>query len=260
MAFGQGCGVLNHAPAPGAYRHLRYTPPAELSSWVQHIWLESWCFGETPQRRELLPHPCVQLAFLPGTARIFGVQRRRFVRDLKGSGRIIGIKFLPGAFYPFLCRPVSALADTSLPAAQIFAGAKEAALEISGKDDAQAVQLAAEFLMARLPAWDASCGLARRAVDEVVRDAELTRVSTLSQRMALSERNLQRLFHRYVGASPGWVIKRYRMYEAIERLGGESKLPLTDLAHNLGYFDQAHFSNDFKKTVGQAPAHYARRT
>jgi AraC-like DNA-binding protein len=231
-----------------------------LGRWVQHFWIERWAFKQTAQRREMLPHPSVQLVFLPGAARIYGVQRRRFVRELTGSVRLLGIKFLPGAFYPFLVRPVSAISDAFLPADQVIAGASALAHKISSiPDHRQAVELAAAFLKERLPDWDEKSAVARQAVEEIAGDPDLIRASDLVRRMQLSERNLQRLFHRYVGASPGWIIKRYRLYEAIERLSCESDLNLTALAHNLGYFDQAHFTNDFRKIVGHAPARYANR-
>lgn len=31
----------------------------------------------------------------------------------------------------------------------------------------------------------------------------------------------------------------------------------TALAQDLGYFDQAHFANDFKSNIGRAPSEYA---
>jgi hypothetical protein len=72
-----------------------------------------------------------------------------------------------------------------------------------------------------------------------------------------TERTLQRLFQRYVGASPRWVIKRYRAYEALDHLHDARPLQLAALAQHLGYFDQAHFANDFKSYIGRAPSEYA---
>ena len=70
-------------------------------------------------------------------------------------------------------------------------------------------------------------------------------------------RALQRLFGDYVGVSPKWVIKRYRLHEAVEQLAGGRPPEWSALAQNLGYFDQAHFIRDFKRLVGRTPADYA---
>ena len=73
---------------------------------------------------------------------------------------------------------------------------------------------------------------------------------------------MQRIFRRYVGASARWVIKRYRVYEALEQLadGGpaEQTWDWAGLAQDLGYYDQAHFINDFKKLVGRSPTAYLK--
>jgi AraC-like DNA-binding protein len=110
-----------------------------------------------------------------------------------------------------------------------------------------------------LPAWDSSVDSARRAVEEIVENPIVTRVQHLVARLDVSERAIQRLFRRYVGASPRWVIKRYRVYEALEQLTLGRPPEFASLAQNLGYFDQAHFINDFKKLVGCAPQEYASR-
>jgi AraC-like DNA-binding protein len=69
-------------------------------------------------------------------------------------------------------------------------------------------------------------------------------------------RSLQQLFSDYVGVSPKWVIRRYRLHEAADRLANGEEVDLTALALDLGYFDQAHFTSDFRKLVGQAPGQY----
>jgi len=256
---GQGCGVLRHSPPPGSYQHLRHAPPPDLAPWIEHFWIERWNLeGGAPQTRELLPHPAVHLVFAPGRSLVYGVQLHRFVRELKGSCCILGAKFHPGAFFPFLERPVSSLADRSLCADEIFADASVAETKVlRAGDDRAMVEAACAFFRKKLPAPDAKVEIARQAVGEVEHDSALTRVCDLVRRSGMTERALQRLFSCYVGASPRWVIKRYRTYEALERLADLRGVALCDLAQDLGYFDQAHFSNDFRKLTGHPPAEYA---
>jgi AraC-like DNA-binding protein len=61
-----------------------------------------------------------------------------------------------------------------------------------------------------------------------------------------------------VGVSPKWVIQRYRLHEAAERLTADPSIAQSALASDLGYSDQAHFIRDFKSLVGTSPAAYAR--
>jgi AraC-like DNA-binding protein len=258
--FSQGCGVLQHCPAPGSSRHTRYAPSAALANWVQHFWIETWDWdGAAPQHREVLPHPCVHLVFVPGRSRIFGVQLGRFIRELRGRGCIVGVKFRPGAFYPFLHRPVSGIANTSLPLEGLFVGAADAEREVfASSDDAEMIDVASRFIAARLPRPDPAVGMACRIVEAVAADKGITRVEHILARWGIKERTLQRLFTRYVGASARWVIKRYRVYEALERLHSNEYSDWAHLALELGYFDQAHFINDFRKLVGCTPVDYHR--
>jgi AraC-like DNA-binding protein len=257
-AFGQGCGILRHSPSPDSYRHVRYPPPKALADWVQHFWLESWDLrGRTPQARVVLPHPSVHLAFVPGRSRIYGVQLSRFARELKDEGRILGIKFRPGAFYPFFHQPVSTIANLYLPAQRVFPDAVLAENSVFACSDEHAmVEAAAQFLTAHLPPHDPNVDTACGIVEEIVNDRCVTRVEHVIARCGLQERTLQRLFRRYVGASPRWVIKRYRVFEVLTQLSAGMPVAWAALAQDMGYFDQAHFNNDFKKLVGCSPREY----
>ena len=75
----------------------------------------------------------------------------------------------------------------------------------------------------------------------------------------MNTRALQRLFAKYVGVSPKWVIQRYRLHEAAEQLASGAPISHSELALTLGYSDQAHFTRDFKAMVGTSPAAYARQ-
>ena len=255
----QTCGDLANVPSADWHRHTRFTPPPELSDWIEHFWLESWRVkANTTETRELLPHPCVQLAFAPYRTRIYGVQLGRFVRQYTGDGRVFGIKFRPGAFYPFFQKPVSLIANTSIAAALVFPTAADAEEQIFGcRNDEGMVTMAAQFLFANLPPLDPEMKIARGIVETIIKDREVTRIRHLVSRFNATERTLQRLFQRYVGASPRWVIKRYRAYEALDHLHDAQPLQLAALAQHLGYFDQAHFANDIKSSIGRAPSEYA---
>jgi len=258
--FAQGCGVLRHSPPPGAYRHTRYAPPGALADWVQHFWVESWDLrGAAPQIRDVLPHPCVHLAFARGRTRIYGVQLGHFVRELKGADRVFGMKFRPGAFYPFLGKPVSSIANMSFPAQELFGEITPTEEELLASPDVDGmVEVASRFLLAHLPPRDPLVEQACGAVETIANDPNVTRVESLVSACGMRDRTLQRLFRRYVGASPRWVIKRYRLYEALEQLGHGKPANLADLAQDLGYYDQAHFINDFKKLIGRSPAQYTK--
>ena len=99
------------------------------------------------------------------------------------------------------------------------------------------------------------------SLDVKIRRAVARRAETLSdlaRRADMSQRSLQRLFSEYVGASPKWVIRRYRLHELLEKFGSGGKMDWPQVALDLGYFDQAHLINDFKSIVGYSPTEYQK--
>jgi AraC-like DNA-binding protein len=84
-------------------------------------------------------------------------------------------------------------------------------------------------------------------------DRSLLRVEHVAKAFGVGERSLQRLFRKYVGVSPKWVIRRYRLHEAAEQLKRPTPPALAELATALGYADQAHFAREFKQVVGRTP-------
>ena len=208
----------------------------------------------------MLAHPSVQLVVERDASAVAGVFTGRFVRRLEGSGRVLGVKFLPGGFRPFLDGPVSALTDRRLSLTEIFGSAADdlerRALAAPGPEQAFAV--IQEFLRARRPVAREAIGLVGRIVERAANDRGITRVAQLVAGSGLAPRQLQRLFDEYVGVRPKWVIQRYRLHEAAERIAASPEHDWAELALELGYADQAHFVRDFRRFVGSTPAAYAR--
>lgn len=254
-------GVLNLKAGEQKLQLALHQPAPDLDPFVAHYWIVKWDLrGQEPYRQENLPHPCVHLVIERHGARIFGVVTGKFSSLLEDRGRVFGVKFRPGAFYPFVGAPVSRLTDTSIGLREVF-GVESEALEAAiraREDDGGLIALAEGFLRARLPEWDENVRRMGRIVDRIVADRAITRVDDLVSRLDLNKRTLQRLFSRYVGVSPKWVIKRYRLHEAVDHLAGGEVVDWPKLALDLGYCDQAHFIKDFKAIVGKSPAEYAR--
>src|SRR5262245_62077866 len=185
--------------------------------------------------------------------------RRKFSRVLEGRGRVVGTKFHPGAFRPLVRHPVSALTDRRVPIREVFgpdAGALEKAA-LRHDEDLPGIAAIESFLRRRRPVASEEMLLAGRVAARIAGDRSLTRVDQLATAFHTTVRQLQRLFSEYVGVSPKWVIQRYRLLEAVERVAA-SPVDWADLALELGYADQAHFIRDFKRLVGRSPADYAR--
>lgn len=257
-------GVLKAPMDAGHFRHARYLPAEDLAFFIDHFWIVTWDLrGLPPVTREVLSHPSVHLLFESGLpAQVAGLHKGRFVRALEGEGHVFGIKFRPGAFHPFLNASVTSLTGKVLPLEKLFGEAGEALdaeMCALGKDEDEAkIQAAERFLRRCHPERDAMVDLIGRLVARIIEEPTLTQVDELVNDSGLSKRALQRVFSVYVGLSPKWMIQRYRLHEALERIAGPSVPDWSRLALELGYFDQAHFIRDFKALVGRTPTEYSR--
>lgn len=260
MHEGKPRGVL-HQRLAGVLEHQRHAPTQALAPFVEHYWRVRWdLHGHPPQTQETLPHPNVQLVLEAGQSRIYGVHSGRFVRVLEGRGTVFGVKFRVGGFLPFLRRPVATLADSSLVITAVLPGAAALEKEVLAADSMDAMAAIADrHLLAHLPPPDPQVARVGALVARVAADPALCSVQTLAAEAGITARTLQRLFGQYVGVAPKWVINRYRLHEAIERLQAGRTVAWAELALALGYFDQAHFIRDFTHLVGSPPGEYARR-
>jgi AraC-like DNA-binding protein len=216
--------------------------------------------GCEPHFGESLPHPNIHLVFGEGAATIHGVQTNKFERLLEGRAQVFGVKFRPGGFRPFFMSPISKLTDRSIPAAEVFGEEIEelGTLALSLSNEEEKIEAANAFFRRRLPKTNETIELADRLVERILNEPEIGTVDDLVERTGIGKRSLQRIFNEYVGVSPKWVIRRYRLHELIEKLNSGDKLNWAHLALELGYFDQAHLINDFKVFIGWSPSRYQR--
>ena len=251
-------GLINHRVSMAHFDLIRIGPSDALKPFVENYWIILWDLSGKPDYvQENLPHPSINLVVDPmGQSGIFGAQNHKFVYRLSGAGRIFGVKFWPGAFYNFYGAAVKELGGTHVEIEKVF-GIHDAELDKKFLQVNDPIHLSAsieKMLLDQQPILDFGAREARRLVEIVSKAPAIVRVSELAKIAQLSERSLQRLFDTYVGVSPKWVIDRYRMLAAVDALNRGEQINLTDLAHQLGYFDSAHFGRAFKALTGISPS------
>jgi AraC-like DNA-binding protein len=253
-------GILRPGAVGRAFSLERRPPPDDLKRLVESHWIVAWELGDRPPyTSEVLPHPSVHLVFEPGEASVYGVQRRRYVRRLAGSGWAVGTKFLPGGFAGFVDRPVSDLTDSVFELDALFgADGRRLAMKCAAQPSVEAKLSAVHrFLRDRIDGGrDPRLELVQAITAEMRAAAPGERVRAIAERHRLSVRTMQRLFSDYVGVGPQWVLKRYRLHDAVEQIDRRGDVDWTRFALDLGYYDHAHFNRDFRALVGRTPAQY----
>lgn len=80
-------------------------------------------------------------------------------------------------------------------------------------------------------------------------------ISEIQKEFFITERQLQRLFQKYIGLSPKFYSRIIR-FNYIFQLLKEKQLSWLEITHFSGYFDQSHFIRDFKEFTGEEPSNY----
>ena len=267
---GPARGVLTSVAAsvaPNVGVHERWLPCSKLLPSVAHFWWVQWALDK-PMVVSTLPHPSAHLVFdftyvgdqpTQIEATFGGVSTKRFTRTLMGHGAVLGVKFRPAMFW---CWPksMSLLTEKVHPIETLFGNEHEALnkqlLQSHVLDNK--ISTIEQFLLERLTNVSAERIQIRDLVEKMSTDSTITQVQQLTDLMGRDIRWLQRVFQRYVGVSPKWVIQRFRMHEAAERLKAGAFVSLASLAQELGYCDQPHFVKDFRSVVGKSPSEFLR--
>lgn len=264
-------GVLRPAETAERAGLRRDAPVSEaLRPFVERYWSVRWDLtGRPPFRSEVLSHPSVNLSVEEGdrprfgfampAVLVHGVVTRRFTVDLTGAGRVTAVKFRPGGFTALTGtlpgrNSVEPLAgQLGVDAARLLAD-----VLVPEDDDDRAAALDAALAPLATDPPDAYLDLLG-LVGAMITDRELVRVDQVAALGGVGVRTLQRLFAGYVGVSPKAVLARYRLQDAAAAIDAGEVEDLAGLAASLGWFDQAHFSRDFRAVVGVTPSAYLQR-
>src|SRR4051794_412003 len=241
-----------------------------LRPFVERYWSVRWALtGRPPFRSEVLSHPSVNVSVESGThprfghelpaVLVHGVITRRFVVDLLGQGRVTAVKFHPGGFSAFTgVRP--ARNTVTLLRGELGVSADALLHDVlAAEDDDERAAVLDTTLAPLAPTPPGAYLDLLDLLGRMAGDRLLVRVDQVAALGGMSVRTLQRLFASYVGVSPKAVLARFRLQDAAAAIDDGAVDDLAGLAASLGWFDQAHFSRDFRNVVGMTPSAYLAR-
>ncbi len=265
-------GVLRPEDLARLTRLARLPVSEGLAGHVENLWSLTWDLPAGVQHRSsTLPHPACTLSVERGETRpgvgddpvvVTGVVTRRFDVDLRSTGWAFAAKFRPGGLAALAGGSAREWRDRTIAARDLLPAAVVDPLRELGPDvpDDECRVVLESALSGLVPAEpDPAYLQVLDVVADMLGDRSMLTVTEVEERHGIGTRQLQRLFARYVGATPKWVLARYRMHDAVTRLDEGYVGSLADLAAEHGWYDQAHFTRDFRRLVGQSPAAYAAR-
>lgn len=259
----------------------RHPPGEALDGLIEWFWSVEWALPpEAEHLQQVLNHPVghISIGTLddagvpldPPKGRVYGVQRGVSRRRLTGAGWTVAARTAVGGLGVFLDGPARLAADRQLsldalpglPARSLVA---DVAALTDNTERTDRLRTGLADLVVRRS--DDLVAEAREVVDLVrliEHDRSVCQVEQLARRVGVSVRSLQRRFDHHVGASPSFVIRRWRLIEAAEAAAmaderGDDWRGWATVAAELGYADQAHLTRDFTSHLGVSPSAYLAR-
>ncbi len=223
------------------------------------------CFTGT-EPRYAVPDGCVDMVFCCDPkhpfAEICGTVLSPQAVLLNSNTCYFGVRFLPG-YNPVLgsAEIMSQLIDHRMPLDELIQD-QQMMEGICGttnfRQQIRAFMRSYMNIYRRVCPMEHSNLLVLHSSNLLIRSAGSISVEQLAEETGYTSRYIDKCFRSETGLSPKQLAKIMRFQAAVSALNQNQHVgrSLTDIAVDLGYFDQSHFVHDFKNYTGLTPKKY----
>jgi AraC-like DNA-binding protein len=262
----------------GHYEYVDYigrAPGPPLDRFIDDI----YCLTGVPRHRRLTvpPMPSAHLFInLGGPVRLhdsdpavppamftdgwfMGMWTRRCLIEYPTHVRVVGVHFKPWGLSPFIDMPSTELRDRWVPVDTVWGRSVDRIRDqLAGAASAgAALQIVEDELRSRLvPGPSRGLELVTSTARQLEASWGAVSVGALTDGAGVSGNHLATQFKTHLGVTPKRVARIYRFARLILSVDALRPVDWSQVAHAAGYFDQAHFSKEFKDFTGSTPTAY----
>lgn len=252
-----------------------YQPHPDLESIISCYWTLEVPAAKDVQRQRIVPDGTIEMAFILGddikrytSEEEFIIQPRSMVLgqiidpfyiEPTGTVNTFAIRFYPYGFANFVSVSLKDLAKTETPIEMLFGEETAKKLEqdiIQARDAQQRIEIIETFLQNKLNEKTIVSNIASTTVDALLSTKGSASINDILEGNLSKRRQLERMFVKQVGISPKQLGKLIRLQSALKMLLNQEDESLTNIAYNNEYYDQAHFTKDFKEFTGVSPKEF----
>ncbi|GLQ76485.1 helix-turn-helix domain-containing protein [Vibrio penaeicida] len=222
---------------------IKERPPCDELKGIVHSYIQVTTTG--PLQYKVVPDGMEAFYISPCGVMILGVCRESFEVNITQSGQYFGVRFYPGMLKRFTIDRFPDITSKPITHEPIWRETGDLHTQIyqkSGFDER--AQICDSWLIQRLSPNQNSKLI--EAVNVIFENKGCILVSTLAEKVNLSARQLNRVFRKHTGLSTKAMIQTIRLQCAC-RNTWLSESPLSEVALELGYYDQSHFTNDYRR-------------
>ena len=249
----------------------QYKPTGILSKFIRYYWSIEACANEPLHTERVLPLGNVDLmfhyknsfliqkegksVFRQSAANLGGLSTTFAHVSTAGETGMICVSFFPFGACHFFNLPLTEIAEQQIGLENIFRDTGEILDKIycAGSMN-ERISFLESYLVSKIAyIGDYENLLMVKSIDLIEQSKGQISAFMLADKLALSPKSLERKFNYYIGKSPKQYSKIIRFKNILDQLKSPNQHSLTRIAIENGYFDQSHFTRDFKKFTGYSP-------
>ncbi|MGM7703241.1 AraC family transcriptional regulator [Pseudalkalibacillus sp. Hm43] len=243
-------------------------PPKELQPYVKCFWTLNRTYDENDSAEVLWPDGCYEMIFHFGSAYqvkgqelpvafLIGSLTKYHVLEAEGQIKLFGIRLKPWGLKRFVNEHLKGLKDRFVPLEDLLNSGEIARLthqleEIPFDDAFNALS---QFMIDEIEHYPMDNQLLAQ-VSRIYDNPIETDLSEVIEKSHYSKRQFERKCSDLTGLTPKKLSKVARFNQVRLRIFFNPTVHLHDCMHEFGYFDYAHFSKEFKESLGITPKEY----
>lgn len=170
------------------------------------------------------------------------------------------IAFKRGMAYPFFPFPMNEISDCVVDADLVW-GSDFALLReqiLANKHSDIKFQIVEDFLNREFNSKLILNPCVEYALNHIIHQPNQLSLSKLSDKIGYSQKHFIKLFKDQVGITPKSYLKIMRFQKTVNEIEKLAEIDWTLISNDCGFYDQAHFINDFKLFSGFTPQEYLK--
>lgn len=189
-------------------------------------------------------------------ASICGIRRHCTRIEQSGPIHVIGAAFYPAGLYPFINGSIDITVDRTFPAKKLMPAFNFVLPEDLLGNESASMDLLEDSLLAVIGDADTQRLIIPEIVTEFCTAKNMDKIKNFCAINGISPRTLERFIKKYVGITPREFNSLARMQEAVRGMIDNPETPLTEQAYEYGYYDQPHFTREFREKLKRTPSDF----
>ena len=230
---------------------------------LEHLVDAFWTFSSSQKVEafKIFPDSCTDLIFdLEGNqAFVSGVMTKFQVHKLEQPSNLIGIRFKTENFGRISNVPAVETRNQRLEVKDVLPNFRSSMMEQLNACSSIENKL---LLIARFVAHSIHLPkpnkdrLLLQIAQQIRSSSGKVNIKALAKTSCLSLRQLERRFKKSIGLSPKEFASIVRFRQTKQLIAQFPKKNIQEIAYDMGFFDPAHLSNEFKRIAGENPSYF----